>query len=104
MSSPPQGPPPNEGGNTKLILNADLPADVLNRVCEQIEYRRATGLPIDPDLIPIANTIEDFAFYFERRFLESTGFNGPWPKATRFSPDEKRTFHEFVNRLYPAMP
>lgn len=95
-TSPPQSP---DDGSVKLILNGDIPADVLNRLCEQIEYRRANDLeiPNTPELIRILNSVENLVFYAERRFLEGIGFHGPWPNALRIKPADATAMVNFCD-------
>jgi hypothetical protein len=98
QNPPPQDPPPDENGNVKIILNGDVPADVLNRVCEQIEYRRANNYPIPKTLIKTLNAVENLVFFAEWQFLHGIGFDGPWPKALKFTNAEIQKFQEFIDQ------
>ncbi len=66
---------------TKIIINGDVAAKVLETTCEAIERHLAAGgeLPKGRDMIVLLNRIEDDAFKLQHMFLESIGFAGPWP-------------------------
>jgi hypothetical protein len=66
---------------TKIIINGDVAAKVLEVTCEAIERHLAAGgkLPKGQEMIVLLNKIEDDAFRLQRLFLSSIGFTGPWP-------------------------
>lgn len=66
---------------TKIIINGDVAAKILETTCEAIERHLAGGgkLPRGLEMIVLLNQIENDAFKLQRMFLESVGFTGPWP-------------------------
>lgn len=76
----PQGCPECE---TKIILNGDVTARVLDAICERIDQFVASGkkFPDATKLVNMANALEDSAFAFSKEVLKQIGFTGPWPKS-----------------------
>lgn len=68
---------------TKIIINGDVAAKVLEITCEAIERHIAAGgtLANGAAMLLLLNKIEDDAFKVQRLFLEGVGFTGPWPKS-----------------------
>jgi len=68
---------------TKIILNGDITARVLDSTCERIDAFVGAGktFPNAHKLVVMANKLEDDAFKFSREVLEQIGFEGPWPKS-----------------------
>lgn len=66
---------------TKIILNGDIAAKVLNAICERIEAHVAAGktFPDPLTLVQMANKLEDDSFKFAKEVLKQMGFQGPWP-------------------------
>lgn len=65
----------------KIIQNGGTIADELNRICYQIQEPEFV-LFTDPqgyEMVRLLNDAEDLVFQFKRVFLESQGFDGPWP-------------------------
>ncbi len=71
--------------DTKIILNGDIAAKVLEATCERIEAFVSAGktFPNAHKLVVMANKLEDDAFAFTREVLEQIGFSGPWPKSMK---------------------
>lgn len=64
----------------KIILNGDAIQSIVHAVCYRISSEEyAPDAQAEADMVVYLNEMEDLAFKFERRFLESQGFTGPWP-------------------------
>lgn len=78
----PDPPPANcPACDTKIILNGDVTARVLDAICERIDAFVASGktFPDAHRLVVLANQLEDLAFEFSKEALIQMGFKGPWP-------------------------
>lgn len=66
----------------KILINSNMIESVIDGVCCQIQEPGYEG-DYDSELkmIDYLNEMEDMAFKFQRVFLESQGYKGPWPKA-----------------------
>lgn len=66
----------------KIILNGSVIESVLNSVCYQIQEADYVGdYDTELKMVEILNHMENQAFAFQRLYLESQGFTGPWPKS-----------------------
>jgi hypothetical protein len=67
--------------DTKIILNGDVTARVLDATCERIDAFVSAGhkFPDAHKLVEMANGLEDAAFAFSKEVLSQMGFEGPWP-------------------------
>ena len=70
----------------KVILNGGVAARVLDETCKTIYRHIESGKHLDNqlELVEMANALEDQVFIFQRKVLESIGFQGPWPHALTF--------------------
>lgn len=64
----------------KVILNGDTIQSELKSLCYQVQE---VPLPDDAGykMVELLNKAEDLVFKAKRVWLESQGFNGPWPKS-----------------------
>jgi hypothetical protein len=69
----------------KVILNGGAIQDAANRLCYQVEEIEAADFPYDEGvkMVKLLNEAEDLVFRAQRIFLESIGFDGPWPNALK---------------------
>jgi hypothetical protein len=76
-------PQPCPACDTKIILNGDVTARVLDSICERIDKFVADGhkFPDALKLVNMANKLEDDAFAFAKEVMKQIGFQGPWPKS-----------------------
>lgn len=67
---------------TKIILDGDIVAKMLEATCERIEAFVGSGKQFhDATRVLIQlNKVEDETCKFIRVALEEMGFSGPWPK------------------------
>jgi hypothetical protein len=67
----------------KIILNGKTIQSELVALCYQVDETEASELPYDEGIkmVELLNKAEDLVFKAKRIFLESQGFNGPWPKS-----------------------
>lgn len=65
---------------TKIILNGDTIQSELKALCYQVQETREE-LPDDVGyrMVEYLNAAEDLVFKAKRAYLESQGFEGPWP-------------------------
>lgn len=75
------------GGNPcrfKIIMNGGTIQSELYQLCYQIQEE---GVEIPDDagykMVEYLNHAEDLVFKAKRLFLESQGFNGPWPNSLK---------------------
>lgn len=67
----------------KVILNGAMIQDAAARLCylvDEVPYEdfpQTEGL----EMVDLLNRAENLVFKAQRKFLESQGFNGPWPKS-----------------------
>lgn len=68
---------------TKIIINGDNVAKLVETLCEQVEYRRNNDLPIPNGhaVIKALNDAEDAACKAQRLFLRGIGYQGPLPNS-----------------------
>lgn len=68
---------------TKVIIDGDMVAKVLEVTCEGIERFLDKGgeLKNSDALHARLIKLENDAFAFQRAALESMGYSGPWPKS-----------------------
>lgn len=63
---------------TKIIINGDNVAKIVETLCEQIEYAREHNIPIlkGPEIIHQLNIAEDAVCKAQALFLRGIGYNG----------------------------
>lgn len=68
-----------------MILNGGAVLDGANRLCYLVEETDYTALTDDQwiGVIRHLNAAEDSVNRAQRSFLESLGFNGPWPNSLK---------------------
>lgn len=67
----------------KIILNGGAIQDAANRLCYQVEEIPGETFPYKEgiEIVKHLNDAEESVMKAQRVFLESLGFNGPWPKS-----------------------
>lgn len=65
----------------KIILNGSTVQNELAELCYLIEEAPEPDYQTGTDLVELLNIAENAVFAFKRLWLESQGFNGPWPAA-----------------------
>lgn len=83
---PDENPPPSSGCDlacqTKIIIDGDMVAKVLEVTCEALErfFDKGGNLKHADKLHERLIKLENDAYAFQRAVLESMGYSGPWPK------------------------
>ncbi len=66
----------------KIILNGLMVETIIQGVCYQIqEETYVEDYDAELKMAVILNRMEDDAFKLQKLYLESQGYDGPWPKA-----------------------
>lgn len=65
----------------KIIMNGRTIQDELYSLCYQIQEEDADEIPYDEGIkmVKLLNKAENLVFQAKRIFLETQGFEGPWP-------------------------
>lgn len=68
---------------TKVILNGGAIQDMAHRLCYEVEKVSGEDFPYKEgiEIVKLLNGAEDLVARAQRVFLESQGFQGPWPKS-----------------------
>lgn len=74
---------------TKIILNGDTIQSELKALCYQVqETRDEMTDEVGYKMVGYLNEAEDLVFKAKRAYLESRGFEGPWPHSLAIKPDD----------------
>lgn len=66
----------------KIIMNGLMVETIIKAVCYQVqETDYISNSEAEYEMIDYLNEMEDLAFKFQRKFLESQDYDGPWPHA-----------------------
>lgn len=63
----------------KIILNGSTIQNELRDLCYEVKASDPIDDKIGYQMVELLNTAEDAVFQAKRLWLESQGFNGPWP-------------------------
>lgn len=66
----------------KVILNGGTIQDAASRLCYQVGQVPDAEFPYEKglEMVDLLNRAENLVFKAQRVFLETQGFEGPWPK------------------------
>ena len=76
----------------KIILNGGCIASTLEYLCDRVVAPGTVELSEDAGykMVELLNTAEDAVFQAQRVWLESQGFEGPWPHSLNFEYKEPK--------------
>lgn len=72
----------------KIILNGRTIQSELDALCYQIEELKDLDDATGYKMVHYLNAAEDLVFRAKRAYLESVGFDGPWPHSLSIGPDD----------------